>query len=223
MSNNPENQKSQQDSQESDQQSEQQGVVFIVDDDEALRDSLRWLLESVGLKVETHDSANSFLQSYYPGQSGCLLLDVRMPGMSGLELQEQLESRDVRLPVVIMTGHGDVSMAVRALKAGALDFIEKPFDDELLLASIQRALLLDVEQRKNRATQAEILARLAQLTRREHQVMELVTIGKANKQIASELNVSAKTVEAHRAHVMEKMQAKSLAELVRMSMLASGG
>ncbi len=208
---------------ENSQQGEQQGVVFIVDDDEALRDSLRWLLESVRLKVETHDSANSFLQSYYPGQSGCLLLDVRMPGMSGLELQEQLESRDVRLPVVIMTGHGDVAMAVRALKAGAMDFIEKPFDDELLLASIQRALLLDVEQRKSRATQAEILARLAQLTRREHQVMELVTIGKANKQIASELNVSAKTVEAHRAHVMEKMQANSLAELVRMSMLASGG
>ncbi len=208
---------------ENSQQGEQQGVVFIVDDDEALRDSLRWLLESVRLKVETHDSANSFLQSYYPGQSGCLLLDVRMPGMSGLELQEQLESRDVRLPVVIMTGHGDVAMAVRALKAGVLDFIEKPFDDELLLASIQRALLLDVEQRKSRATQAEILARLAQLTRREHQVMELVTIGKANKQIASELNVSAKTVEAHRAHVMEKMQANSLAELVRMSMLASGG
>ena len=210
--------------QQSEQQSEpQQGVVFIVDDDEALRDSLRWLLESAGLKVETHDSANSFLQSYYPGQSGCLLLDVRMPGMTGLELQEQLESRDVRLPVVIMTGHGDVAMAVRALKAGAMDFIEKPFDDELLLTSIQRALVLDTEQRKNRATQAEVLARLAHLTRREHQVMELVTIGKANKQIASELNVSAKTVEAHRAHVMEKMQAKSLAELVRMSMLASGG
>ncbi len=209
--------------QQSEQQIEpQQGVVFIVDDDEALRDSLCWLLESAGLRVETHDSANSFLQSYYPGQSGCLLLDVRMPGMNGLELQEQLESRDVRLPVVIMTGHGDVAMAVRALKAGAMDFIEKPFDDELLLASIQRALVLDTEQRKNRATQAEVLARLAHLTRREHQVMELVTIGKANKQIASELNVSAKTVEAHRAHVMEKMQAKSLAELVRMSMLVSG-
>lgn len=210
--------------QHSEQQSEpQQGVVFIVDDDEALRDSLCWLLESADLRVETHDSANSFLQSYYPGQSGCLLLDVRMPGMNGLELQEQLESRGVRLPVVIMTGHGDVAMAVRALKAGAMDFIEKPFDDELLLASIRRALALDTEQRKSRATQAEILARLAHLTRREHQVMELVTIGKANKQIASELNVSAKTVEAHRAHVMEKMQAKSLAELVRMSMLASGG
>lgn len=209
--------------QENETQSEQQGVVFIVDDDEALRDSLRWLIESVGLMVETHDSADSFLQSYYPGQSGCLLLDVRMPGMSGLELQEQLESRDVRLPVVIITGHGDVAMAVRAMKAGAMDFIEKPFDDELLLASIQRALSLDVEQRKSRATQAEILARLAHLTRREHQVMELVTTGKANKQIASELNVSAKTVEAHRAHVMEKMQANSLAELVRMSMLASGG
>ncbi len=209
--------------QENETQSEQQGVVFIVDDDEALRDSLRWLIESVGLMVETHDSADSFLQSYYPGQSGCLLLDVRMPGMSGLELQEQLESRDVRLPIVIITGHGDVAMAVRAMKAGAMDFIEKPFDDELLLASIQRALSLDVEQRKSRATQAEILARLAHLTRREHQVMELVTTGKANKQIASELNVSAKTVEAHRAHVMEKMQANSLAELVRMSMLASGG
>lgn len=217
------NSKSEQQSElQSEQQGEQQqGVVFIVDDDEALRDSLCWLLESAGLRVETHDSANSFLQSYYPGQSGCLLLDVRMPGMNGLELQEQLESRDVRLPVVIMTGHGDVAMAVRALKAGAMDFIEKPFDDELLLTSIRRALAQDAEQRKNRASQAEILARLAHLTRREHQVMELVTIGKANKQIASELNVSAKTVEAHRAHVMEKMQAKSLAELVRMSMLVS--
>ncbi|MEA3302356.1 MAG: response regulator FixJ [Pseudomonadota bacterium] len=217
------NSKSEQQSElQSEQQGEQQqGVVFIVDDDEALRDSLCWLLESAGLRVETHDSANSFLQSYYPGQSGCLLLDVRMPGMNGLELQEQLESRDVRLPVVIMTGHGDVAMAVRALKAGAMDFIEKPFDDELLLTSIRRALAQDAEQRKNRASQAEILARLAHLTRREHQVMELVTIGKANKQIASELNVSAKTVEAHRAHVMEKMKAKSLAELVRMSMLVS--
>ena len=201
---------------------EQRGVVFIVDDDEALRDSLRWLIESVGLRVETHASADSFLQSYYPGQSGCLLLDVRMPGMSGLELQEQLESRSVRLPVVIITGHGDVAMAVRAMKAGAVDFIEKPFDDEVLLASIRRALSLDAEQRRSRAAQADILARLAQLTRREHQVMELVTSGMANKQIAAELNVSAKTVEAHRAHVMEKMQASSLAELVRMSMLVSG-
>ena len=194
------------------------GVVFIVDDDEAMRNSLRWLIESVGRTVETYESARAFLDNHYPGHSGCLLLDVRMPGMSGLELQSQLESHDIRLPVIILTGHGDVGMAVKAMKAGALDFIEKPFDDELLLAAIEKALAEDAEKREERASRAEILARMSQLTKRESQVMEMVTNGKSNKEIAAELNVSAKTVEAHRAHVMEKMQAGSLAELVRMAM-----
>lgn len=194
------------------------GVVFIVDDDEAMRNSLRWLIESVGRTVETYESARAFLENHYPGRSGCLLLDVRMPGMSGLELQSQLESHDIRLPVIILTGHGDVGMAVKAMKAGALDFIEKPFDDELLLAAIEKALTEDAEKREERASRAEILARMSQLTKRESQVMEMVTNGKSNKEIAAELNVSAKTVEAHRAHVMEKMQAGSLAELVRMAM-----
>jgi FixJ family two-component response regulator len=197
------------------------GVVFIVDDDEAMRNSLRWLIESVGRTVETYESARAFLDNHYPGRSGCLLLDVRMPGMSGLELQSQLESHDIRLPVIILTGHGDVGMAVKAMKAGALDFIEKPFDDELLLAAIEKALTEDAEKREERASRAEILARMSQLTKRESQVMEMVTNGKSNKEIAAELNVSAKTVEAHRAHVMEKMEAGSLAELVRMAMIVS--
>jgi FixJ family two-component response regulator len=197
------------------------GLVFIVDDDEAMRNSLRWLIESVGHSVETYESAQAFLDNHYPGRSGCLLLDVRMPGMSGLELQSQLESHDIRLPVIILTGHGDVGMAVKAMKAGAMDFIEKPFDDELLLAAIEKALGEDAEKRELRSSQAEILARMGQLTKRENQVMQMVTNGKSNKEIAAELNVSAKTVEAHRAHVMEKMQAGSLAELVRMAMTAS--
>ena len=196
-------------------------AVAPVDDDQAIRSSLKWLIESVGLRVEAYTSADEFIRSYYPGRAGCLLLDVRMPGMSGLELQSQLESHDIRLPVIILTGHGDVGMAVKAMKAGALDFIEKPFDDELLLAAIEKALTEDAEKREERASQAEILARMSQLTKRESQVMEMVTNGKSNKEIAAELNVSAKTVEAHRAHVMEKMEAGSLAELVRMAMIVS--
>jgi RNA polymerase sigma factor (sigma-70 family) len=188
----------------------------VVDDDEAMRNSLAWLIESEGLRVETFDSAQSFLAACYPGRAGCLLLDVRMPGMSGLELQEHLRHRQMRLPVIIITGHGDVPMAVRAMKAGAVDFIEKPFDDETLLATIQRALELDAYQRSQQAGRAEIAARLAQLTPREHEVMLMVTDGMSNKEIANELGVSAKTVEAHRARVMEKMEARSLAELVRM-------
>ena len=199
------------------------GSVFVVDDDEAMRNSLRWLIESSELHVETFDSAQAFLDGYYPGRSGCLLLDVRMPGMSGLELQEQLRNQQIGIPVIIITGHGDVSMAVKAMKSGALDFIEKPFNEETLLDSIQRALEADAEQRENRATKAEIAARMAHLTKREHEVMEMVTSGKSNKEIAADLDVSAKTVEAHRARVMEKMEARSLAELVRMSIIASNG
>ena len=200
----------------------QLGKVFVVDDDEAMRSSLRWLIESDGHEVETFESAQNFLDNYYPGQAGCLLLDVRMPGMSGLELQAQLEDREITAPVIIITGHGDVSMAVKAMKAGAYDFIEKPFDDEILLKAIKRALELDVAQRETKATRAEVNARMDQLTRREHEVMEMVTSGMSNKEIASALDVSAKTIEAHRARVMEKMEARSLAELVRMAILGGG-
>lgn len=191
-------------------------TVFVVDDDDAMRNSLEWLIETEGHRVETFGSAQAFLDAYYPGRSGCLLLDVRMPGMSGLELQEHLRQQQIRIPVVIITGHGDVPMAVKAMKAGALDFIEKPFDDDTLLATIQRALEIDASQRLQQAGRAEYATRLAQLTPREHEVMLMVTDGKSNKEIANELGVSAKTVEAHRARVMEKMEAHSLAELVRM-------
>ena len=196
-------------------------TVFVVDDDQAMRKSLKWLIESVGMKVECYASADEFIRNYYPGRSGCLLLDVRMPGMSGLDLQEQFIRQNIKIPIIIITGHGDVPMAVRAMKAGAVDFIEKPFNDEFLLDSIRRALALDVQQRTFQAQRAEIAARLAHLTPREHEVMEMVTNGKSNKEIANQLGVSTKTVEAHRARVMEKMEASSLAELVRMVMAAN--
>lgn len=195
--------------------------VFVVDDDEAMRSSLKWLIESTGLRVQTFDSADAFLSSYSPDWSGCLLLDVRMPGMSGLELQAYLAREDYRLPVIIITGHGDVAMAVKAMQAGALDFIEKPFHDEDLLGSLRRALEADSQDRTQRARHADILARLESLTPREHEVMGLVTAGHSNKAIAAALGVSGKTVEAHRARVMEKMQAPSLADLVRMAIQVS--
>jgi two-component system, LuxR family, response regulator FixJ len=196
-------------------------TVFVVDDNQAMRSSLKWLIESVGLRVEVFASADEFLQRYYPGCPGCLLLDVRMPGMNGLELQEFLLERKIRVPVIIITGHGDVPMAVRAMKAGATDFIEKPCNDELLLASIQNALQFDSRQREVQGERSEIAARLAQLTPREMEVMGMVTQGASNKEIAAALGVSAKTVEAHRARVMEKMEATSLADLVKMAMLAN--
>lgn len=182
---------------------------------------MKWLIESVSMQVETFESANAFIQSYYPGRSGCLLLDVRMPGMSGLELQEYLKVNQIAIPVIIITGHGDVPMAVRAMKAGAVDFIEKPFNDELLLESIRHAMAVDAKQRDTQSQRAEIATRLARLTPREHEVMLMVTNGKANKEIATSLGVSSKTVEAHRARVMEKMEADSLAELVRMAISAN--
>ncbi|WP_457667485.1 response regulator transcription factor [Thiolapillus sp.] len=203
-------------------QNQPQPTVFVVDDDEAMRSSLQWLIESVGLSVECYDSAEAFLDAYYPGRSGCLLLDVRMPGMGGLELQEYLRRHEISIPVIIITGHGDVPMSVRAMKEGAIDFIEKPFNDELLLDAIRNALSVDERQRWEQSQRAELASRLSLLTPREHEVMDMVTAGRSNKEIANALGVSAKTVEAHRAKVMDKMQAGSLAELVRMSMLASG-
>ena len=193
-----------------------QSTVYVVDDDDAMRESLTWLIESVGLKVETFASADEFLASYYPGRPGCVLLDVRMPGMSGLELQGHLQKQQITVPVIMITGHGDVPMAVRAMKSGAIDFIEKPFNDEQLLESIRNALAIDDRRRDEQSFKADVASRLEQLTPRESEVMDMVTAGKSNKEIANDLGVSAKTVEAHRAKVMEKMEAGSLAELVRL-------
>lgn len=191
-------------------------TVCVVDDDQAMRNSLKWLIESVGMQVESFSSADDFLAQHQPGQTGCLVLDVRMPGMSGLDLQEHLAANNIRIPVVIITGHGDVPMAVRAMKCGAIDFIEKPFNDEVLLDAIRRAIAHEEQQRSHHMENLQLKERLAQLTPREHEVMEMVTEGKSNKEIANALGVSAKTIEAHRARVMEKMRAGSLAELVRM-------
>lgn len=193
-------------------------VVFIVDDDEAVRSSLRLLLKSVGLVPSALASAREFLDKYDPAQPGCLVLDVRMPEMSGLELQEQLNLKGAVLPVIFITGHGDVPMAVEAMQAGACDFLQKPFRDQDLIDRIQRALDKD---RTNRAVLNErtlIRERLQSLTPREREVLAMVTSGKANKIMAADLGVSQRTVEIHRARVMEKMSAASLAQLVRMVM-----
>jgi len=195
-------------------------TVFVVDDDPAIRESLRWLIESVGLNVKVFATAHEFLEGYDPSSAGCLVLDVRMPGMSGLDLQNELAARKINIPILIITGHAEVPVAVRAMKAGALDFIEKPFSDQLLLDRIRRAIEKDTEFRRTHSQQAEVAARLALLTPREREVMDLVIAGKANKVIASELGLSPKTIEVHRAHVMKKMQVESLADLVRLGMLS---
>jgi len=196
-------------------------TVFVVDDDPAMRDSLCWLLQSVDLHVETYPSADAFLAAYDAGRPGCLVLDVRMPGMSGLNLQDELRARHIRLPIIMLSGHAEVPTAVRALKAGAIDFMEKPFSDELLLDRIRQAIDLDREQRDAEAQRAAVAERYALLTPREREVMELVTAGKANKVIAAELGLSPKTVEVHRAAVMDKMRADSVADLVRMRLALS--
>jgi two-component system, LuxR family, response regulator FixJ len=195
---------------------ERSPVVFIVDDDEAVRSSLRLLLKSMGLVPVPLRSSREFLAKYDAAQPGCLVLDVRMPEMSGLELQEQLNRQGAIIPVIFITGHGDVPMAVEAMQAGALDFLQKPFRDQDLIDRIQRALEKD---RANRAVLSErslIREHLDSLTPRERQVLTLVTSGKSNKIVAADLGVSQRTVEIHRARVMEKMGASSLAQLVRM-------
>jgi RNA polymerase sigma factor (sigma-70 family) len=198
-----------------------QQTVYVVDDDAAMRKSLRWLVESVGLKVETFSSATEFLEVAKPTMQGCLILDVRMPGMSGLDLQEQLALRHVMLPVVVITGHADVPMAVRALKGGAYDFIEKPFNDQVLLERVHRALEQGTEDRRVEERRRMVDDRISQLTPRERQVMEMVVNGMANKQVAAELGLSEKTIEVHRKHVMDKMQAGNVADLIRMAMRGS--
>jgi len=194
-------------------------LVYVVDDEASIRDSLAMLLRSVGLVSRTFGDAKSFLAAYEPRADACLVADVRMPGMSGIELQEALRSRGAELPIVLITGHGDIAMAVRAMKAGATDFIEKPFHDQTLLDAVHRALARAADPRVEAAAMDsdELQKRLATLTPREREVMALVVEGRPNKAIATRLGLSTRTVEVHRAKSMEKMQAQSLADLVRMA------
>jgi len=192
-------------------------LVHVVDDEPAIRESLAMLLRSVGLQSRAYGSAQEFLESWRAGGAECLVCDVRMPGMSGLELQEALKARNSQVPVVLITGHGDVAMAVRAMKAGASDFIEKPFNDQVLLDAVNRALARARDGQGD--GRAEIEARIESLTPREREVMLLVVEGRPNKVVATRLGLSTRTVEVHRAKVMEKLQARSLAELVRMAIL----
>ncbi len=189
--------------------------VYIVDDDEAMRDSLQWLIESQGLAVRAFAAAEDFLLACGDAMAGCIVLDVRMPGMSGLELYEKMNLRRCTLPVIFITGHGDVPMAVSALKKGAVDFIEKPFNDKELLRVIGQCLERERATRAQRQREGETARRLAGLTEREREVMDLVLAGKLNKQIADVLNISIKTVEVHRARIMDKMGVRSVAELVQ--------
>jgi two-component system, LuxR family, response regulator FixJ len=193
-------------------------TIFVVDDDESVRNSIRFLLKSVGLTTRTLGSASEFLETYKPRQPGCLVLDVRMPGMSGLELQQQLNLRGAIIPVIFITGHGDIPMAVEAMQHGAFDFLQKPFRDQDLIDRIQRALERDAHNRAALAQHDRISARFDSLTPREREVLALMTRGKPNKIMAADLGVSQRTVEIHRARVMEKTGAESLAQLVRMAM-----
>jgi FixJ family two-component response regulator len=197
--------------------SETDGLVFIVDDDASLRESLKNLIRSVGLRVEPFASAQEFLRSKRADMPGCLVLDVRLPGLSGLDLQKRMADSDIDMPVIFITGHGDIPMTVQAMKAGAVEFLSKPFRDQDLLDAIQQALERDRTARKEREEIQDLRRRFDLLTQREREVMGLVVTGLLNKQIAGELGTSETTIKIHRHQVMEKMAANSLAELVRMS------
>jgi FixJ family two-component response regulator len=197
-----------------------QETVFVVDDDEAVRDSLRWLLEANGYRVQCFSSAEQFLEAYRNQSTllGCLILDVRMSGMSGLELQERLIAEDSTLPIIFVTGHGDVPMAVSTMKKGAMDFIEKPFDEAELRSLVER--MLDKARAESSSVQQQRAAaeRLGKLTAREQQVLERIIAGRLNKQIADDLGISIKTVEAHRANIMEKLSVNTVADLLRLAL-----
>ena len=196
------------------------GVVYVVDDDAAVRDGLKWLIESVELQVAPCPSAQAFLEAYDRSRPGCLVLDVRLRGMSGLDLQAELARRDISIPTIVVTGHGDVPMAVRAMKLGAIDFVEKPFNDQELLERIQKAIEGDLQARRGDRERADACALLATLSPREREVLDLLVLGKANKEVADQLGLSTRTVEGHRARLMEKLACGSLAELVRLSLRA---
>lgn len=195
-------------------------TVFIVDDDPSVLDSLAALLGSTGMRSETYDSGRAFLDAYQPERNGCLLLDVKMPDMSGLELQARLAEELIHIPIIIMTGHGDVKMAVRAMKAGAVDFIEKPFNDGELIWSIRNALQVDAKTRNKEILSDKVGQNMARLTCREREILEYVAKGEPSKVIARELDISPRTVEIHRSRIMEKLEARNLSHLVRMALTA---
>jgi FixJ family two-component response regulator len=196
-------------------------TIFIVDDDEAMRDSLALLVESEGFAARTFGSAIEFLNALDPTVGGCVLADVRMPGMSGLELLDLLRAKGAPIPIILITGHGDVPMAVAALKSGAADFFEKPFDDAQLIASLRLAIDRGASRRRAELATAEVRERRSRLTQREREVMDLIVEGHPNKVVADRLSISPRTVEVYRANVMEKMQARNLSELVRMALSLS--
>ncbi len=192
-------------------------TVFLVDDDATVRDALSLFLEASGLVVSAYASAREFLRHYQPSWPGCMVLDIRMPGMTGLELQKVLKQRQIEIPIIFLTGHGDIPMSVKALKGGAVDFIEKPFKDEVLLDRIREAIAIDAHRRKITAQKMKIMHRYVQLTRREKQVLTYVISGLSNKEIAKKLHVSHRTIDVHRARIMNKMEASSLPELVNLT------
>ena len=192
-------------------------VVFVVDDDPSVRSALKRLIKSVGLKVTTFTSAQEFLDHDHPDTPSCLVLDIRMPGLSGLELQDQMAALGLNMPIIFITGHGSVPISVRAMKEGAVDFLEKPFDDQTLLDAIHQAIEKDKQVKREQTELREIKQRVASLTPREYEVFSLVITGMLNKQIAFELGTSEKTIKVHRARVMQKMHAESLANLVRLA------
>ena len=196
-------------------------TVFLVDDDHAVRDALELLLESASFKTASFENARGFLDAYKQDQAGCLVLDIRMPDISGMELQDALVAKGITLPIIFLTGHGNVSMSAKAFRTGAVDFMEKPFDESALLERIREALQLDRTNRETITRQENARARLSTLTQREHQVMLLVVAGKVNKEIAAELNLSHRTVEIHRGRVMEKTGTRSLTKLIELA-IASG-
>jgi two-component system, LuxR family, response regulator FixJ len=197
-----------------------ESTVHVIDDDEALRDSLTFLLRTARLEVQSYPSAAAFLEALPEANLSCVITDVRMPGMSGIDLLRRLRERKISVPVIVITGHGDIPLAVEAMKIGAIDFLEKPFDDEVLIASVKAALRQKEGEAKRHGERAEIEGRLAALSNRERDVLGGLVAGRANKQIAFDLGISPRTVEIYRANLMSKMQAGSLSDLVRMALIA---
>jgi len=196
-----------------------ESIIYIVDDNAAVRDAVSWLVQEVGLSALPLDSVQSFLDNFQPERPGCLVLDVRMPGMSGLALQDKLVQEDMMVPVIIITGHGDVPMAVRAMKMGAFEFLQKPFNDQELLDSILKAIELHAEMLDRKKLARKVTEKIATLTPREMEVLDLMRAGKSSKAIANQLDISVRTVEGHRARIMKKMQANSVAQLIESASL----